>query len=79
MFRYSIILKSSFNEILDLYKIELCLIKLIKKKKKKKKLHGTHSIKNATIGQSKRSYRLCPSSMQFFISLISYSGVQEHL
>ena len=35
LFRYSITLKSSLNEILDLYKIELCPIKLKKKRKKK--------------------------------------------
>ena len=38
LFRYSITLKSSLNEILDLYKIELCPIKLKKKRKKKKSM-----------------------------------------
>ena len=37
LFRYSITLKLSFNEILDLQKIELCPIKLKLKQKKKKK------------------------------------------
>ena len=46
LFRYSITLKSSFNEILDLHKIELCTIKL----KKKKIAWNSSSIKNATIG-----------------------------
>ena len=35
LFRYSITLKSNFNEILDLYKIELYPIKLKNKKIKK--------------------------------------------
>ena len=35
------------------------------KKKKKKNAWNLSSIRNATIEQLKRSYRLCPSSMQF--------------
>ena len=44
LFRYSITLKLSFNEILDLQKIELCPIKLKLKLKKKKKKNAWNSI-----------------------------------
>ena len=39
LFRYSVTLKSSFNEILDLYKVELCPIKKKKKKSMELKFH----------------------------------------
>ena len=55
LFRYSITLKSSFNEILDLYKIELCPIKLKNKKKLKKKCMELE-FQNATIGFPERRY-----------------------